>query len=83
MKLADMTSSSAAAHSPPGTARFSHTTEMARVQGLADVARHVIQRILNPRLMSQTASASHDVENAICQAECPPRHQQALRILIA
>jgi len=34
--------------------------------GLADIARRIIQHILDPRLLSQTAS--YDVASSICQA---------------
>jgi hypothetical protein len=42
------------------------------MQGLTDTARHVIHRMLHPRLLSQTAS--YDVASSICQALCLSRH---------
>ena len=44
--------------------------------GLADIARHVIFHVLDPRFLSYVAS--HHVASNSYQAHCPPRHRHAL-----
>ena len=44
------------------------------VAGLVDIARRVIQRILNLRLIALNM-ASCDAASYVCRSNCPPRHQ--------
>jgi hypothetical protein len=53
-------------------------------QGLADIARHVIHRLLNPRLLSQMASCDAASNPQLGDRYCPPCHPAHLnpRVLI-
>ena len=49
---------------------------LAASQGLVDISRHVIQRIVNPLFL--TSTAPYAVAGNICRkAHCPPRHRHA------